>query len=393
MHRWPSGRRGLRSIGVVDRGGDGYVRVLPAWDRDGGFTAEVERVQALLAVPGAILLGCSAGLVNVPRIKGSHNAMKTGMMAADAAYEAVQAGRAGDELVEYQAAFEKSWVYKELSVVRNAKPLLSKFGTTLGGALGMFDMWCRTLLGGGSPIPTLQHGKTDAAATRPAQNYRPIDYPKPDGKLSFDRLTNVAFSFTNHEESQPCHLKLKDPTIPIRVNLPEYAEPAQRYCPAGVYEFVKTDAGGERSLPGLNLRTAGESGWQYHVQVSGAGASLEHLRGEQLGVGAGRGAGCRTTRSTLGNRPGWWTVGRRMSGGSCGTTGHPTRSSSRPSQSSRSTSPRNSGRAAKNSSCSCATPSPWCQGNAWPGTSAPATVCRTRASSHQKTRSTGTRGS
>ena len=167
--------------------------------------------------------------------------MKTGMLAADAAYEAVQAGRSGDELVEYQTAFEKSWVYKELSVVRNAKPLLSKFGTTLGGAFGMFDMWCRTLLGGWSPIPTLKHAKTDAASTELAAHHKPIKYPKPDGKLSFDKLSSVFISNTNHAEDQPAHLKLLDPSIPIRVNLPEYGEPARLYCPAGVYEVVYGD--------------------------------------------------------------------------------------------------------------------------------------------------------
>ena len=179
--------------------------------------------------------------MNVPRIKGSHNAMKTGMLAADAAYEAVQAGRGGDELVEYQTAFEKSWVHKELSVVKNAKPLLSKFGTTLGGALGMVDMWCRTLLGGWSPIPTLQHDKTDAAATEPAAKHKPIAYPKPDGVLSFDKLSSVFISNTNHAEDQPAHLKLLDPSKPIQINLPKYGEPARLYCPAGVYEVVYAD--------------------------------------------------------------------------------------------------------------------------------------------------------
>ena len=188
-----------------------------------------------------IFFDCAAGFVNVPRIKGSHNAMKTGMLAADAAYDAVQAGRGGDELVEYQTAFEKSWVHKELSLVRNAKPLLSKFGTTLGGALGMFDMWCRTLLGGWSPIPTLKHDKTDAASTELAVKHKPIAYPKPDGKLSFDKLSSVFISNTNHAEDQPAHLKLLDPSKPIQVNLPKYGEPARLYCPAGVYEVVYAD--------------------------------------------------------------------------------------------------------------------------------------------------------
>lgn len=118
---------------------------------------------------------------------------------------------------------------------------MSKFGTTLGGAFGMFDMWCRTLLGGWSPIPTLKHAKTDAASTELAAHHKPIKYPKPDGKLSFDKLSSVFISNTNHAEDQPAHLKLLDPSIPIRVNLPEYGEPARLYCPAGVYEVVYGD--------------------------------------------------------------------------------------------------------------------------------------------------------
>ncbi|GAA0193465.1 electron-transferring-flavoprotein dehydrogenase [Brevundimonas nasdae] len=204
-----------------------------------------------LAFPGGVLIGCSAGFVNVPRIKGSHNAMKTGMLAADAAYDAVQAGREGDVLNEYQTAFERSWVYKELALVRNAKPLLSKFGTTLGGALGMFDMWCRTLLGGWSPIPTLKHEKTDAASTEPAAKHKVIKYPKPDGKLSFDKLSSVFISNTNHAEEQPAHLKLLDPSKPIQVNLPKYGEPARLYCPAGVYEVLYDEDG--RSNPRFQI--------------------------------------------------------------------------------------------------------------------------------------------
>jgi electron-transferring-flavoprotein dehydrogenase len=202
---------------------------------EGGFQSVPK-----LSFPGGVLIGCSAGFVNVPRIKGSHNAMKTGMLAADAAYDAVQAGRAGDQLVEYQAAYEASWVHRELKQVRNAKPYLSKFGTTLGGALGLFDMWVSSLTGLNLPW-TLKHGKTDAAATEKAANHKPIAYPKPDGKLSFDKLSSVFVSNTNHAEEQPAHLKLLDPSIPIRVNLPEYGEPARLYCPAGVYEVVYGD--------------------------------------------------------------------------------------------------------------------------------------------------------
>jgi len=197
-----------------------------------------------LAFPGGALIGCSAGFVNVPRIKGSHNAMKTGMLAADAAYDAVMAGRSGDELTEYQTAYENSWVHKELKLVRNAKPLLSKVGTTLGGALGLFDMWFQTLTGGFSLFGTMKHTKTDAAATEPASKHKPIAYPKPDGKLSFDKLSSVFISNTNHAEDQPAHLKLLDPTVPIQVNLPKYGEPARLYCPAGVYE-VLYDADGK----------------------------------------------------------------------------------------------------------------------------------------------------
>ncbi len=206
---------------------------------EGGFQSVPK-----LAFPGGALIGCSAGFVNVPRIKGSHNAMKTGMLAADAAYEAVMAGRAGDELVEYQAAYEKSWVYRELKQVRNAKPYLSKFGTTIGGALGVMDMWFSSLFRINVPW-TLKHGKTDAAATEPASKHKPITYPKPDGKLSFDKLSSVFISNTNHAEEQPAHLKLLDPSVPIRVNLPKYGEPARLYCPAGVYEVLTPEGGGE----------------------------------------------------------------------------------------------------------------------------------------------------
>ncbi|MGE5565775.1 MAG: electron transfer flavoprotein-ubiquinone oxidoreductase [Parcubacteria group bacterium] len=196
-----------------------------------------------LTFPGGVLIGCSAGFVNVPRIKGSHNAMKTGMMAAEAAFAAIHAGRTSDELVEYADAYDRSWVKKELKVVRNAKPLLSKFGTFLGGALGMFDMWCTSLFGGFSFFGTMKHGKTDAASTGLAKDYPQIVYPKPDGQISFDKLSSVFLSSTNHEEDQPAHLKLKDPNVPIEVNLPRYGEPARLYCPAGVYEVLYDEQG------------------------------------------------------------------------------------------------------------------------------------------------------
>ncbi|HUO21838.1 MAG TPA: electron transfer flavoprotein-ubiquinone oxidoreductase [Caulobacteraceae bacterium] len=202
---------------------------------EGGF----QSVPAL-AFPGGALIGCSAGFVNLPRIKGSHNAMKTGMLAAEAAFAAVQAGRGGDVLEAYQAAYDVSWVRQELKLARNAKPLWSRFGTVLGGVLlSGLDLWINRLTGGWSPFGTLKHGKTDAACTGLAKDFKPIAYPKPDGVLSFDKLSSVFVSNTNHEEDQPSHLKLIDPAIPIAVNLPLYAEPAQRYCPAAVYEVVE----------------------------------------------------------------------------------------------------------------------------------------------------------
>ncbi|MEE4348121.1 MAG: electron transfer flavoprotein-ubiquinone oxidoreductase [Paracoccaceae bacterium] len=189
-----------------------------------------------MVAPGVALLGCSVGMVNVPRIKGNHNAMLSGKAAAEAAFAAISAGRASDELTAYETTVREGAIGKDLKKVRNVKPLWSKYGLTASLALGGFDMWTNTL--GFSVLGTLGHDKTDAAATEPADKHKPIDYPKPDGKLSFDRLTNVSFSMTNHEEHQPCHLQLRDPSIPIGVNLPKYAEPAQRYCPAGVYEVV-----------------------------------------------------------------------------------------------------------------------------------------------------------
>jgi electron-transferring-flavoprotein dehydrogenase len=205
---------------------------------EGGFQSVPK-----LSFPGGVLIGCSAGFVNVPRIKGSHNAMKSGMLAAEQAYAAIQAGRHSDELVEYQAAYEKSWVHKELKLVRNVKPLWSRFGTLIGVGLGGFDMWVNTLFGGFSFFGTLKHGKTDAASTGLAKDYKPIVYPKPDGVISFDKLSSVFMSNTNHDEDQPAHLKLKDPSVPISVNLPKYGEPARLYCPAGVYEVLYDEAG------------------------------------------------------------------------------------------------------------------------------------------------------
>ena len=190
-----------------------------------------------MVAPGVALLGCSVGMVNVPRIKGNHNAMLSGKAAAEAAYEAIKTGRSGDELTSYEAEVRDGKIGKDLEKVRNVKPLWSKYGLMTSLVVGGFDMWTNTF--GFSLMGTLGHGKADAEATEKASLHKKIDYPKPDGKLSFDRLTNVAFSFTNHDENQPAHLKLKDPSIPVRVNLPEYAGPSARYCPAGVYEFVE----------------------------------------------------------------------------------------------------------------------------------------------------------
>ena len=188
------------------------------------------------AFPGGALLGCSVGLVNVPRIKGNHNAMLSGKAAAEHAYRAIQEGRSGDTLEAYSTELKEGPIGKDLKKVRNVKPMWSKRGLVASLTLGGLDMWTNTL--GFSLFGTMGHGKSDAESTGAAADFAPIDYPKPDGKISFDRLTNVSFSMTNHEESQPAHLKLLDADVPISVNLPKFAEPAQRYCPAGVYEVV-----------------------------------------------------------------------------------------------------------------------------------------------------------
>jgi electron-transferring-flavoprotein dehydrogenase len=195
-----------------------------------------------MVAPGVALLGCSAGLVNVPRIKGNHNAMLSGKAAAEAAHAAIKAGRSGDELTAYETEVRSGAIGRDLRPVRNVKPLWSRYGLLASLLAGGADMWANTF--GFTILGTLKHGKSDAAATGRAADFAPIDYPKPDGILSFDRLTNVAYSFTNHDEAQPSHLRLRDPSVPIAVNLPDYAEPAQRYCPAGVYEVV-SDAGRE----------------------------------------------------------------------------------------------------------------------------------------------------
>ncbi|HEY5339300.1 MAG TPA: electron-transfer flavoprotein:ubiquinone oxidoreductase, partial [Rhizomicrobium sp.] len=204
---------------------------------EGGFQSVPK-----LAFPGGALVGCAAGFMNVPRIKGSHNAMKTGMMAAEAAFAALGEGRANDTLDAYETAYAESHVAKDLKRVRNFKPLWSKLGTVLGLPFMGLDLWTNQLFGF-SLFGTLHHNKPDYATLKHAKDCKPIAYPRPDGVISFDKLSSVFLSNTNHEEDQPVHLVLKDPTIPIRVNLPEYAEPAQRYCPAGVYEIVQEASG------------------------------------------------------------------------------------------------------------------------------------------------------
>ena len=192
-----------------------------------------------LAFPGGALIGCSAGFVNVPRIKGSHTAMKSGMLAAEAIAAAMAAGREQDELGEYDTAVRESWIAKELKLVQNAQPLVAKFGGALGTALAGADMWARVLKI--NPIKGMKHHK-DSEHTMRADLFKPIEYPKPDGVITFDRLTSVAFSYTNHEEDQPCHLVLKDPSVPTAINLPIYAGPEARFCPAGVYESTPRTA-------------------------------------------------------------------------------------------------------------------------------------------------------
>ena len=196
-----------------------------------------------LNFPGGVLMGCSAGFMNVPRIKGSHNALKSGMLAAEAAFEAIQAGRANDDLTAYDDAYQGSWIAKELKAVRNFKPLWSRFGTIPGLVMGALDATIGNLLGGFSFLGTLKHGKSDAASLGQAKDFKPIVYPKPDGVFSFDKLSSVFLSSTNHDENQPAHLHLRDASIPISVNLPKYGEPARLYCPAGVYEVLYDEQG------------------------------------------------------------------------------------------------------------------------------------------------------
>jgi len=192
---------------------------------------------------GGALIGCDLGTMNVAKIKGSHTAMKSGMLAADAVADRLFAeSEGGDELTAYVDSFKASWLYEELFATRNFGPAMHKFGPIIGAGFNWFD---QNILGGKMPF-TLHDTKPDYACLKLAKDSQKIDYPKPDGKLSFDKLSSVFLSSTNHEEEQPCHLKLKDPSIPIGTNLPLYDEPAQRYCPAGVYEVITQEDGAKR---------------------------------------------------------------------------------------------------------------------------------------------------
>jgi len=190
-----------------------------------------------LAFKGGALIGCAAGFVNLPRIKGSHNAMKSGMLAAESAFEALLAGRAHDVLDDYEPAYRSSHIFRDLKRVRNVKPLWSRCGTIAGVTLGGVDMWVNQILGV-SPFGTLRTKGPDFEQLKPAAKSKPISYERPDGIVSFDLLSSVYLSGTRHDEDELVHLKLKEPALPIRENLPVYAEPAQRYCPAGVFEVV-----------------------------------------------------------------------------------------------------------------------------------------------------------
>jgi electron-transferring-flavoprotein dehydrogenase len=197
-----------------------------------------------LVFPGGALIGCSAGFVNVPRIKGTHTAMKSAMLAAEAAFRALSKGRSGDRLDDYPEAVRTGWIAKELKLVRNSQPAVVRWGGFAGTLYAGLDMWLGYL---GLSLPwTLKHRHADHQTLERKDRARPIEYPKPDGVISFDRLSSVFISNTNHEEDQPVHLTLKDVDIPVRVNLADYAGPEQRYCPAGVYEFV--EEGGQPRL-------------------------------------------------------------------------------------------------------------------------------------------------
>ncbi|OYU25956.1 MAG: electron transfer flavoprotein-ubiquinone oxidoreductase [Burkholderiales bacterium PBB2] len=215
-----------------------------------GYGARAITAGGLLSLPktvfpGGALVGCDAGYLNAARIKGSHAAIKTGMLAAEAAFEALAAGRQHDELSAYPAAFEQSWLHEELNQSRNFKQWFKK-GNTVGTLMTGIEQWLLPKLGMKSPPWTIHRPLPDHLYLKPAADCAKIDYPKPDGKLTFDRLSSVFVSNTNHEENQPAHLTLKDASVPVSLNLAKFAGPEARYCPAGVYEFVKTDAGEDR---------------------------------------------------------------------------------------------------------------------------------------------------
>ena len=195
-----------------------------------------------MTFPGGLLVGDNGGTLNFAKIKGNHTAMKSGMIAAELIAEAIKAGRGNDELSEYKTAFEKSWIHEELHQQRNFGPAQHKFGNFFGSAFAFVDI---NIFNGKLPF-TLRDTTPDHDTLKPADQSKKIDYPKPDGKLTFNKLDSVFLSNTNHEEDQPCHLQLKDPSIPIEYNLPKYDEPAQRYCPAGVYEVVSDETSGEK---------------------------------------------------------------------------------------------------------------------------------------------------
>jgi len=205
---------------------------------EGGYQAIPQ-----LSFPGGVLIGCSAGFVNVPRIKGTHTAMKSGMLAAEAAFEAIVADRANDSLQAYDDALHSSWVATELKKVRNVQPMVAKLGGTVGTIAAGADMWMRTLK---IELPFTMRHHPDHESLHRKNSVRPIAYPKPDGVISFDKLSSVFLSNTNHEEDQPVHLTLRDPDVPIEVNLRLYDSPEQRYCPAGVYEIVGEETGSPR---------------------------------------------------------------------------------------------------------------------------------------------------
>ncbi len=198
--------------------------------------------QPKMHFPGGMLIGDDAGTLNFAKIKGSHTAMKSGMVAAECIAEAIKAERANDDVTEFGEAYKNSWAYKELWAQRNFGPAQHKWGNIIGSAYAFIDI---NIFNGNLPW-TLSDPVADHAQMKPASDFSPITYPKPDGKLSFDKLTSVFLSNTNHEEDQPCHLTLKDKDVPINFNLPTYAEPAQRYCPAGVYEVMEEDNGDKR---------------------------------------------------------------------------------------------------------------------------------------------------